>query len=459
LFSGQDWNKYEKLCKKNVQVHKLDRHILDLKGVIKVGAHCHTRQLALIAASLCLLSAGSLSTAAYAGTQTVDQSITQLRHHHKMVDTRGLKTVSSTDARQPDLASSARSAEVVDFATGKVLFKKDEHEKMPIASITKIMTMLLILEAVDDGKIKLTDKVRASEYAASMGGSQIFLEPGESMTVNDMLKGIAIASANDACVAMAEQLYGSEEAFVAKMNERAKELGMNDTHFENCNGLPADGHYSSAHDIALMSRSLLNHQEITKWTSVYSDYLRKDTSHPLWLVNTNKLVRFYDGMDGLKTGYTQEAKYCLAATARRDGFRVISVVLGEPRMTTRNKDVTQLMNWAFSQYQSKVLYQAGEVVERVRVTHGIPNEVSVKTANPVGVIHPKGQKLSYETKIETGQLKAPLKAGQQVGRLLVVDGKKVIAETSLLACSDVKKANMWQSFGQTLRRTVTFGSK
>lgn len=321
------------------------------------------------------------------------------------------------------------------------------------------MTMLLIMEALDSGKIHLNDQVRASEYAASMGGSQIFLEPGETMSVSDMMKGIAIASANDACVAMAEHLYGSEEAFVAKMNERAKELGMNDTHFVNCNGLPAEGHYSSAHDIAIMSRELLNHPEITRWTSVYSDYLRKDTSHPLWLVNTNKLVRFYDGMDGLKTGYTQEAKYCLAATAKKDGFRVITVVLGEPKPAARNKDVSQLMNWAFSQYQSKVLYQKGEVVERVRVAHGIPSEVAVRTAEPVGVIHPKGQKLSYETKVQIDSLKAPIKSGQTVGKLLVVDHDEIIASTPLIAASDVKKANMFQNFGQTVRNMVTFGNK
>lgn len=237
----------------------------------------------------------------------------------------------SSEAKRDALAPQARAAVVMDFATGKVLYEKDAHEKLPMASITKIMTMLLTMEAIDSGRLKYTDKIRTSEYASSMGGSQIFLEPGETMTVNDLLKGIAIASANDACVAIAEHLSGSESAFVEQMNERARQLGMDDTHFVNCNGLPAPNHYCSAHDIALMSRELLKHPDITRYTSVYSDYLRKDTDHPLWLVNTNKLVRFYDGVDGLKTGFTAEAKYCLSATAKRpDGFRVIAVVMGEP---------------------------------------------------------------------------------------------------------------------------------
>ncbi len=211
-----------------------------------------------------------------------------------------------------DLAPNAASAVLIDVDTGTVIFDKNKDAKLPPASITKIMTMLLIMEALDQGKIKMDEKVRTSEYAASMGGSQIFLEPGEEMTVQDMLKGIAMASGNDASVAMAEKIGGSEEAFVQMMNARAKELGMNNTHFVNPNGLPADNHYSSAYDIALMSQELLKHEEITQFTGQYQDYLRKETPKPFWLVNTNKLVRFYSGADGLKTGYTSEAKFCLS---------------------------------------------------------------------------------------------------------------------------------------------------
>ncbi|MCF8563673.1 D-alanyl-D-alanine carboxypeptidase [Alicyclobacillus tolerans] len=356
------------------------------------------------------------------------------------------------------LAKNARSAVLMDYATGKVLFEKDAHEKLPMASITKVMTLLLIMEAIDDGKIKMTDRVKTSDYAASMGGSQIFLEPGETMTVHDMLKGIAIASANDACVAMAEQLAGSEENFVARMNARAKQLGMDDTHFVNCNGLPAPNHYSSAHDIAIMSRELLNHEEVTKFTSVYSDYLRKDTDHPLWLVNTNKLVRFYDGVDGLKTGYTAEAKYCLSATAKKDGFRVIAVVMGEPKPPVRNAEVSQMLNWTFSQYTSKVLYKEGQIVSEAKVSHGVPEKLAVKAGDTVGIIQEKGKKVEYETKVNLFHLNAPIKENQRVGTLQVYEDDDLVAEVPLLATRSIQRAGFFQSIGRTIRDMVTFGN-
>jgi serine-type D-Ala-D-Ala carboxypeptidase (penicillin-binding protein 5/6) len=360
-------------------------------------------------------------------------------------------------SKENHLATYAKSAVVMDYSTGKVLFEKNAHEKLPMASITKIMTMLLIMEALDDGKIKLTDRVKTSEYAASMGGSQIFLEPGETMTVADLLKGIAIVSANDACVAMAEYIAGSEEAFVDEMNERAKQLGMDDTHFANCNGLPVANHYSSAHDIAMMSRELLKHDEITKWTSVYSDYLRKDSEHPLWLVNTNKLVRFYDGVDGLKTGYTAEAKYCLSATAKRDGFRVIAVVMGEPQVKVRNAEVSQLLNWSFSHYTSKVIYQQGQVVTQVKVPKGVPKNLHVIAGDTVGIVHKRGNKLMYETKMNLFKLRAPVKERQRVGTLQVFEGDDLVAEVPLLAREHVRKAGLFESIGRTMRDLVTFG--
>ncbi|MDQ0188432.1 D-alanyl-D-alanine carboxypeptidase family protein [Alicyclobacillus cycloheptanicus] len=371
-------------------------------------------------------------------------------------------TLSAAAAEHADtpagLAKQARSAVLMDDATGKVLYEKDAHEKLPMASITKVMTLLLIMEALDDGRLKLTDPIKTSEYAASMGGSQIFLEPGETMSAQDMIKGIAVASANDACVAMAEHLSGSEENFVRQMNERAKELGMDDTHFVNCNGLPAPNHYSSAHDIAIMSRELLKHQEITKWTSVYSDYLRKDSDHPLWLVNTNKLVRFYDGADGLKTGYTAEAKYCLSATAKRNGFRVIAVVMGEPKPTVRNAEVSGMLNWAFSHYRSKVLYQEGQVIaDNVRVTRGTPEKIPVVAGDTVGVVYKAGAHPAIRTKVELFQLSAPVKSGQRVGTLKVYEGEDLVSETPILAGTSVERAGFMQSVGRTMRDLITFG--
>ena len=230
--------------------------------------------------------------------------------------------------KQAKLAEKATSAIVIERDTGEVLFEKNSHEKLPPASMTKIMTMLLIMEAIDNGSLSYDDKVRTSEYAASMGGSQVFLEPGEEMTVTDMLKAIAVASGNDASVAMAEHIAGTEEEFVAMMNEKAKELGLENTNFMNTNGLPAADHYTTSYDLAMISKELLKYEDITKFTGIYEDYLRADTDNKFWLVNTNKLVRFYPGVDGLKTGYTREAMYCLTATAEKNDMRVISVIMG-----------------------------------------------------------------------------------------------------------------------------------
>jgi serine-type D-Ala-D-Ala carboxypeptidase (penicillin-binding protein 5/6) len=357
-----------------------------------------------------------------------------------------------------DLAREARSAVIMDALTGKVLYEKDGHERLPMASITKIMTMLLIMDAIDSGQLKYTDKVKASEYASSMGGSQIFLEPEETMTVEQMLKGIAIASANDACVAMAEHLEGTEEAFVARMNQKAQELDMEDTHFANCNGLPAKNHYSSAHDIAIMSRALLNYPDITRFTSVYSDYLRKDTSNPLWLVNTNKLVRFYDGVDGLKTGYTGEAKYCLSATAKKDGFRVIAVVMGEPRPKTRNAEVTGLLNWSFHNFTTKTIYKPGTVISAAPVEGGVESNVNVCTHAPIGLVTKRGVKAEYRTKIEVDDLEAPVRKGQKIGKLKVFDGENCIMSAPLYAQTDVAKSTFFQRVGRTFKGIVTFGT-
>ncbi len=350
-----------------------------------------------------------------------------------------------------DLAPSARSAILMDADTGTVIYEKNSHDQLPPASITKIMTMLLTMEAISSGKLKLTDKVRTSEYAASMGGSQIFLEPGEEMSVDDMLKGIAMASGNDASVAMAEKLAGSEEAFVQMMNERAQELGMKDTRFANANGLPVDNHYSSAHDIAVMSRELLKHQGITKYTGAYQDYLRKDSEKPFWLVNTNKLVRFYQGADGLKTGYTSEAKFCLSATASKDGLRVVAVVLGEPNTKTRNSEVSSMFDYAFAQYTMKALYKAGDLLGSLKIEKGDVAEMPLNAAQNYSVLMRKGAKstdIRHEL-IVAKEVRAPIKAGQSVGKLVVYQGNEVIKEFDIQAPQDVGKAGWWKLFKRT----------
>src|SRR5690606_30408439 len=224
---------------------------------------------------------------------------------------------------------------LIERDTGTVLYEKNMHEKYSPASMTKIMTMLLVMEAIDEGKFSFKDKVATSEYAASMGGSQIFLEPGEEMKVEELLLAVAIGSANDASVALAEKVAGSEENFVNIMNKKVQELGLKNTKFQNTTGLPAKDHYSTAYDMAIMAKELLKYEEITDFTKMYESYLREDTDKKFWLVNTNKLVKFYPGVDGLKTGFTREAMYCLTATAKKDGMRVIAVIFGAPTSKSR----------------------------------------------------------------------------------------------------------------------------
>ncbi len=352
---------------------------------------------------------------------------------------------------QEELAPGARSAILLDADTGTIIYEKNSHDKLPPASITKIMTMLLTMEAIDEGQLQWTDKVRTSEYAASMGGSQIFLEPGEEMTVDEMLKGIAMASGNDASVAVAEKIAGSEEAFVKLMNEKAAELGMKDTHFVNCNGLPAENHYTSAHDIAVMSRELLKYDQITKYTGAYQDYLRKDSEKPFWLVNTNKLVRFYTGADGLKTGYTSEAKFCLSATAKRDGLRAVAVVMGAPDTKTRNNEVSRMFDYAFSQYSMHSIYKPGEVLGIVKVQKGTVPEISIQADKDYSVLVKKGVKspdIRHEIQMDPN-LKAPIAAGQVVGKLTVYQGDRVVKEFELTSPVEVKKAGFWKLFKRT----------
>lgn len=364
----------------------------------------------------------------------------------------GVSTAAWAEEKNVKLVDGVKSAILIERDTGQVLYEENSDTPLPPASMTKIMTLLLIMEALDKGKIQMDEKVRASEYAASMGGSQIFLEPGEEMTVEDLLKGIAIASGNDASVAMAERIAGSEEQFVSMMNQKAKELGLKNTHFKNSTGLPAKGHYSSAKDMAVIAKELLKYGEITKFTGTYEDYLREGTDKKFWLVNTNRLVKFYDGVDGVKTGYTNEAKYCLTATAKKGNMRVIAVVFGAKTPKDRNAQITKLLDYAFSQYETHPLFKRNEVVTKAKLSKGSDKDVQLITSEPVSIITKKGESID-DIKQEImfkNHLVAPVKKGDELGTLVLKKNGKVFAESKLVAKQDVRVASWWKLFKRVL---------
>ena len=354
-----------------------------------------------------------------------------------------------------DLGLNAKSAILMEESTGNILYESNPDERLPIASVTKVMTMLLIMEAVDSGKISLDDMVTVSENAMSYGGSTMFLETGEQLTVNDMLKGIAVASANDGCVAMAEHLAGSESAFVDMMNEKAKELGMENTHFMNTNGLDEDDHYSSARDVAIMSRELMKHETIFNYTSIWMDTLR---GGKFQLANTNKLIRFYDGANGLKTGSTSKALCCLSAAAKRNDMQLIAVVLGAPTSAERFASAKSLLDYGFANYAVNTQITAGDEVQKIAVEKGVDKEVGVVAGDSCSTLVKKGQEdnITKEIKIDE-TITAPIEAGQKIGTMTISRDGEVIADIYLNASSTVEK----KGIGLIIKdffATIFFGS-
>lgn len=361
---------------------------------------------------------------------------------------------------EENLISGARSGLLMEISTGEILFEKNIHEEVAIASMTKMMSQILILEAVESGKIKWEDKVQVSSNAAGFGGSQIWLTPNEVMSVRDLMKGVSMASANDATVALAEYIAGSEAEFVNMMNAKAKELGLTHTNYVNSTGLDEDNHYSSSYDLALVARHLLlEHPEILEFSSVYEDYLRTDTPNKFWLVNTNKLVRFYDGADGLKTGHTDNAKYCMAVTSKRSDMRLLAVVLGEETAQVRNSETTSLLDYGFNNYKIQVLKDRDEVVENIKLekAESGKKEVAVTPSEDITILLKKteeGKNFQFETKIN--EVKLPLKKGDTVGSLIVKqeDGS-TLKEVPLTVAEDVKKASFFEVWFSFLKGAVT----
>lgn len=344
----------------------------------------------------------------------------------------------------------AKAAILVDHSTGKVLLEKNSHDRLPIASITKIMSMLLVMEAIDSGIISFDTKVKVSEHSWSMGGSQVWLEPGEVFTVDELFKAVAIHSANDATVALAEAIAGSEDAFVSMMNQKARELGMNDTNFLDCSGLTDAGHYSSAYDITLMSRELLSkHPEVTKYTTIWHDQFRVNVpgKKPVSLDNTNKLVRFYEGTVGLKTGYTGAAGHCLAASAARGSQQLISVVLGEPDSNTRFAESRKLLDYGFANFETVLVNNMGEEVRQVQVKKGMKPVVNAVYEKDVKLLLKKGERGKIERVVVIKpDLIAPVKAGQKIGEVKYTVAGIEVGKADLVAGREVQRASFFRLF-------------
>lgn len=333
-----------------------------------------------------------------------------------------------------------KAALLMEADSGRVLFAQNETARLPIASVTKIMSTLLVMEAIDSGKIRLTDMVTVGEEAAHMGGSQVYLEVGEQMTVSDMLKALVVVSANDATVAMAEHLAGSQSSFVSQMNARAAELGMSETHFANCHGLNEEGHYSCARDVAIMTRELLKHPLVLEYTQIWMDTIRNGA---FGLANTNRLIRFYNGANGMKTGFTDTAKYCLSGTAKRDGMQLIAVIIGADTSEIRFASAKKLLDFGFANYAVKTPERIE--LEPVTVNGGKAPQLAV-TYDPPAILTEKGGKAPTQRAELPESVDAPVKKGDTVGRVVFYSGETEVAQVPVYAAEDAERnsfTNVW----------------
>ena len=356
-------------------------------------------------------------------------------------------------AEENDLALNAKSAVLMDFNSGEILYQKNENEALPPASMTKIASMLLIMEEIDAGRLSFDDDVTISERASSMGGSQLFLQTGEVYKVRELLKGVAVASGNDAILALSEKAFGSVENFVTKMNEKANSLGLTSTVFKNPHGLDTEGHTSSARDMAILARELIKHEKILEFTRIYEDYLKKNDGTSIWLVNTNRLVRFYDGVDGLKTGFTQTAGYCLTATAKKNNLRLIAVVMGEETSDKRSSDITNMLNYGFNSYKNVILYSKDNALGTKRVENGEEETVSIALKEDYTKLLKNTDDVPhYSYNVEVDSLKAPLEKGQIYGQAQVIDDNgQRITSLDVTVLKSVNKASYFKLFLRNIK--------
>lgn len=358
----------------------------------------------------------------------------------------------NVSADELNLAENAKSAIMIEATTGEMLYKKNEKERLAPASMTKIMSLILIMENIESGKLKWNDIVVTSNYASSMGGSQVFLKPNEIMSVEDLVKAICVASANDATVAMAEKIAGTEKAFVKLMNDKSKELGAVNTNFVNSTGLPAKDHYSTAYDMSIMAKELIRHEKILSFTKIYEDYLRKNTSNSFWLVNTNKLVRFYDYIDGLKTGFTDDAGYCLTATGKKGNMRLITVVMKEDNTDNRTKDTIAMMDYGFNMYSVKNIISKGNKIGNIYINLGKEEYADISSLEDINIVNSNQDneaKFTYE--IETDNVTAPLSKGSVVGKITVYKDGKYFNSSDLIITKNIKKANIVKVFFRNIK--------
>ncbi|MBE6082058.1 MAG: D-alanyl-D-alanine carboxypeptidase [Tissierellaceae bacterium] len=352
----------------------------------------------------------------------------------------------------------AKSSILIDYHTGEIIYEKNAHEKLPPASVTKIMTLLLTMEAIDKGKIGLKDEVIISTNASKMGGSQIYLEEGESQTVEDLIRAICLRSANDASVALAEYIAGSEELFVKAMNERSKELKMNDTNFENSTGLPHQSHYTSAYDIALMSKELMKHAKIQEWLTIYMSDMKVGKKKDIVqsLVNTNRLIKDYQGANGIKTGSTSDAKYCLSASAKRGNLQLIAVIMGAETSKVRFEESKKLLDYGFANYDSVVIGKKGDIIGKVPINKGDKTHLEVVLKDDSYILIPKGSSGKAEKEIILPEvLNAPIEKGKEVGELILkIDGKSV-DRVKLIAKETVDKAGFVNMFKKVVKGLLT----
>ena len=357
----------------------------------------------------------------------------------------------NTTTNENKFADNAKSAIMIEASTGTILYEKNKDDKLPMASMTKMMTLLLIMEEIESGNLKWNEMITTSEHAASMGGSQIFLEVGEKMSVEDLVKGICIASGNDASVAMAERIGGTEEKFVSMMNKKAKELSLSNTHFENACGLDSDNHYSSANDMSIIAKELVKHKKILEFSGTYEDYLRKNTEKSFWLVNTNKLVRYYQGVDGLKTGYTKNAGYCITTTAERGNMRLITVVMGEPSSAIRNSETTTMLDYGFNTYEAQKIITKDSVISKQKVEFGKKDSVELTPMEDYKVLKEKSstnKNITYQ--LSNNPIKAPVKVGDKVGKIKIIENNKTIQEIDVTVKENVNKMNIFKAYYKEL---------